>query len=74
MLEADSTKNSNKRNERKFKGYMSEVGSYMDKVRAGRSIRKVDLNQEAFSDEAETLRQTKMLDRANAYDKLMRSR
>jgi hypothetical protein len=73
-MELDNTKRSNQRNERKFKGYMSEVGNYMDKVRSGRSIRKVDPNQEAFSDEAETLRQTKMLDRANAYDKLMRSR
>lgn len=62
------------RSKRQFDNYMKEVTSYNTKVDAGRSVRHVDPTQDAFSEEAETLRQTKAIDRANAYDRLMRRR
>jgi hypothetical protein len=64
----------NRRNKRKYESYMKDVTDYNTKVDRGRSVRQVDPNQPAFSEEAETLRQTNTLDRANAYERLMKRR
>ena len=62
------------RNERDYKSYMGEIGSYMDRVRRGRSTRAVDPKQPALNEQAELLRQTDKIDKANAYEKLMGDR
>jgi N-acetylmuramic acid 6-phosphate (MurNAc-6-P) etherase len=62
------------RSKKQFDNYMKDVSVYNSKVDRGRSIRSVDPEQEAFSDDAETLRQTNAIDRANAYDRMMRRR
>lgn len=59
--------------ESQFRNYMNEVREYLGKVQRGRSVRKTDPQQPAFSSDAETIRQTNKLDEANAYDRLMRS-
>lgn len=61
-------------NRRQYDDYMKEVSSYNTKVDAGRSVKAADPSQEAFSEDAETLRQARAVDKANAYDKLMRRR
>lgn len=60
-----------KRYKQSASSYMNEVGSYLDKVAAGRSVRKADPNQPAFSDDAEMIRQTDKINKANAYDRMM---
>jgi hypothetical protein len=60
------------RSKKQFDSYMKDVQSYNTKVDAGRSVHGVDPNQEAFSDDAEVLRQSTAVDRANSYDRLMR--
>lgn len=67
-------KSSNNRNERQFGQYLGEIGSYLDRVRRGRSIRSVDPKQPALNHDAEMLRQTDKIDKANSYDRLMRGK
>ena len=62
------------RSKRQYDSYMKDVASYNTKVDSGRSVRAADPMQDAFSEDAETLRQVNAIDKANAYDKLMRRR
>jgi len=62
----------NQLNDRRYGSYMNDVQGYLGKVARGRSIKGVDPDQEAFSPGAETMRQATTVDRANAYDRLMK--
>lgn len=66
--------NDNKRNNRRYASYMDEVQRYNTKVDRGRSILKVDPAQPAFDEQAETFRQARAVDKANAYERLMKSK
>ena len=66
--------NDNKKNARRYSSYMDEVRNYNAKVDRGRSIRVVDPAQPAFDESAETFRQARAVDKANAYERLMKSK
>jgi hypothetical protein len=50
---------------KEYQNYMGEVKTYLNKVERGRSVRKIDPSDEAFSPEAEALRQVQKQDKAN---------
>ena len=58
-----------------FGSYMKDVQGYLGKVRRGRSVRDLDEDQPAFDTQAETVRQGRAVDKANAksnaYDRLL---
>ena len=64
----------NKKNNRRYSSYMDEVRSYNAKVERGRSVRRIDPAQPAFDESAETFRQARAVDKANAYERLMKSK
>jgi hypothetical protein len=55
----------NNRNRRSADSYMGQVQSYLSKVRNGRSVREADPSQPALGPDAEVLRQTNAIDKAN---------
>lgn len=60
-----------KRSDQQYEQYMGEVGSYLDKVRKGRSVRRVDPSQAAFDEESERTRQLKQHEKTGAYERLI---
>ena|SRR3990167_477758 len=61
----DSIARRNRSNQRKTDQWDAERNAYLEKVRRGRSVRGVDLNQPALSHQAEMLRQTEAITKAN---------
>jgi hypothetical protein len=64
----DDVTRRNQKNKRQADRYRGEVGNYLEKIRRGRSVRAVDPNQPALSEQAELLRQTQTVDRANLFE------
>ena len=72
--QAQSVSNRQKRSKNykeEFGSYMKDVQGYLGKVRRGRSVKDLDKDQPAFDTQAETVRQGRAVNRANAYDRLM---
>ena len=64
----DDVTRRNQSNKRHSDRYMGDIGSYLAKVRRGRSSRAVDPDQPSLSPQAEILRQAQTVDNANRVD------